>query len=348
MKKPYRRFLILFFFLIIFVNIAFVSRALMDKETVKQSEVITKFNNKPEITYNVYTKPSVLYSDNKLPEDIGYFGSMIDYITVSIQNQFAGTDQAEIKGDYTIHGVIVGLEPGAEEPTAAWNKEFPVVSKKTFQVTEQNYILSQNANIDYNHYSEFADQIDELTGYDTDHRLRVSMHINYTITTKDGQVSDELHPTLIIPLGEKYFKITKTDIDVKESVISETIEVKAPVDSGKMIAFSAIGVFCFISLFLLLFKTTEPTTTDLRRKCIKRLLKNYGKRLVAVTENIVHDSLSICNVHSMDDMVKISDEIERPIFYVYQSDITDISEFFIIELKQAYLYRITDSFQIND
>lgn len=65
------------------------------------------------------------------------------------------------------------------------------------------------------------------------------------------------------------------------------------------------------------------------------MLKSHGTRLAAVHDNLVEEVLSVCYVHSMNDMVKISDEIERPILYVFQNDLANIKEFFIIGKRQG-------------
>jgi hypothetical protein len=78
----------------------------------------------------------------------------------------------------------------------------------------------------------------------------------------------------------------------------------------------------------------------MQRKKIKKHFKAHGKRLVGVEKNLTDEALSACYVHSLEDIIKISDEIERPIFYVFQNDLADIKEFFIIDREKAYLYRV--------
>jgi hypothetical protein len=327
MTKTHKRIGIIIILAILLADAALIANELLKEETVEKKQVTAAFINTPGITYKVYLKPNILYNDNVLPEDQGYFSNIIDYISVTIQNKYSGGDGAEFKGDYSIIGEISGWEPG-EEPVPAWTKRFGIVSKKTFNTTDRELVLSQSANIDFNHFSTFAAQVDELTGYDTAQSLKVAMVVNYTVTTKDGEVTETLQPAIVIPLGQSYFKIQKNALEEKKSEIFSITKENAPVDMVRTILLSTVGLLCLIVLIVLI-KATEPTLGDIRRKRIRKLLKSYGKRLVAVADELVGDSAPVCRVHSMDDMVKISDEIERPIFYVYKNDPADMDEFLL-------------------
>lgn len=341
MTKTHKRIWIIIILAILLADAALIANELLKEETVEKKQVTAAFINTPGITYKVHLKPNILYNDNVLPEGQGYFSNIIDYISVTIQNKYSGGDGAEFKGDYSITGEITGWEAVTENPVPAWTKQFGIVSKKNFSSTDKELVLSQNANIDFNHFNDFVDQVQELTGYNTAYTLRITMFINYTVTTKDGELTESLQPAITIPLGGDYFKITKSGIDEVKSEISRTIKEKAPVDMVRLIIYATIGLLCLIILIILI-RAAEPTLTDIQRKRIRKLIKAYGKRLVAVADDLVDQSMSVCRVHSMDDMVKISDEIERPIFYIYQQDPADMNVFFITDREQAYVYYALD------
>ena len=342
MAKAHKRLGIAVIIIILLANIGLITKELLGEELMEETQTIATFSNTPGITYQVHLLPNILYNDTVLPEDQGYFTNIIDYISVTMQNKYIGVSGAEVNGDYTIIGEIIGWEAVNEDPAPAWTKQFSIVTKKKFSTTDKEFVLSQNTNINLNHFNEFVGQVDEVTEYTTAYTMKISMLINYTITTKDGELTETLQPAITIPLGDDYFKIAKTGNEEKISEITKVVEVTSPVDFRKLILFSIFGFFTLVALYLVLFKTAEPTPMNLQTRFVKKLLKENGKRLVAVHDNIVNEALSICNVHSMNDMIKISDEIERPILYVFQNDLADIKEFFIIESEKAYLYQVSD------
>lgn len=337
-RKVYKRWIIFILFFILAGGITLLTKEFLSDQTVDQSQTVLTFTNKPEVSYAVSLKQNILYSASKQPEDMGYFHALIDSISVSMNNQYSGSDKADLKGDYMIKGEIIGIETGGDEPVIAWSKEFPIISKKEFSTMGNEMTMGQDAVIDYNHFSSFADAVDELTGYKTSHKLKVTMDINYTVTTSEGQAVERLQPSVLIPLGEKFFKISKAETDEKKGEITKTITAPAPPDLFKIIPISAVCLINTIALLLLLFRTEEPSARELQRKAAGKLLKEHGKRLVALKEDLLDQCSQTCSVHSMEDMIKISDEIERPIFYKYQKDLVNLREFYIIEKDRAYLY----------
>ncbi len=340
LSKQHKRFFITVIIILFLVDIGLIINEVMKEATTEVSQVASSFSNTPGVSYQVYLKANTLYSNGVQPEDQGFFSALIDHISVAFDNKYQGVNGAEYKGDYTITGEIIGWESGTENPTPAWTKQFVISSKKTFRTTDDKLVLSQDANIDYAHFNTFVAQVGELTGYNTTYSMNVVMAVNYTIATEEGEATGSLHPTLTIPLGEKYFRIMKSGTEEMKNDITEIVEVPVPFDYAKIILFSTFGLLCLI-LLILLIQTVELTLTDIQRKQVKKIMKAHGNRIVAIEKLLPYNCLEVCNVHSMNDMVKISDEIERPILYVYKKDLSEIEEFFIIEGEKAFLFTIS-------
>jgi hypothetical protein len=338
-SKLHKRYFIMVLIILILANVGLALNEMMKKETTEETQVASSFSNTPGITYKVYLKENVLFNDLIQPEDSGYFSNLTDHIEVSFDNKYQGVNGTEYKGNYALMGEITGWEPGTETPSPAWMKQFVISSKKNFQTTDGELNFSQSANIDFSHFNAFAVQVAEQTGYNTSCTMKVTMVVNYTITTAEEEVTGTLQPSLTIPLGAKYFKITKAGNEEIKNDITKTVEVQVPIDYTKIGLFLAVSLLCLI-LIIFFISSVEPTLIDVQSKQVRKLLKSHGNRLVAVYDNIVNETLSICSVHSMSDMVKIADEIERPILYVFQNDLADIKEFFIIEHEKAYLYKV--------
>jgi hypothetical protein len=346
-SKQQKKITVTVLVLLILANLGLILNEVMKKEITEENQVMSSFSNTPGISYQVFLKENALYTETTLSEDIGYFSNLIDHIEINFENKYQGEPGTAYKGDYMIIGQIVGLENGTEEYLPAWTKQFNITSKKVFQSTDDQLTISHSTNIDYNHFNTFTEEVEKLIGYNSPCMMKILMRINYTITTSEGEVTGSLEPAVTIPLGESYFKIVKSGFDEVKEDITKTVEVPVPYDYAKIILFSTICLLCFISLFLLL-SSSEPTATDLQRRRIKKLLKIHGNRIVAIENALIYSSLDLCFVHSMADIVKISDEIERPIFYAYKDDPAEIYEFFVIDKEKVYLYRTIELVASDD
>lgn len=340
-SKQQKRLFITILIILLLVNIGLIMNEVINKETREETQISSSFSNTPGISYQVYLKENALYDDTVQPEEIGYFPAFLDYIEVTFEDKYLGVDGTEFKGDYTITGEITGWEGGSEVPVPAWTKKFVICPKKNFSTTDDKMNLAQSTKIDYNHFNAFVTEIGKLTGYITTYSMKVVMVVNYTISTEEGDVEGSLQPSLTMPLGESYFKIAKSGIEEKKDNITKNVEIPVPVDYIKISLFSTFSLLCLV-LMIIFISSAEPTLTDLQRKRVRKMFKAQGHRLVAVYDNYAAEALTICNVHSMSDLIKISDEIERPILYVFQNDPADIKEFFLFENEKAYRYQVRD------
>jgi len=341
LTKQNKRYFVIGLVVLLLVSIGLIVTEVINDEKIEVTQITASFHNTPGISYQVYYRQNALNNDTIQAEDLGYFSAFIDHIKVTFEDKYQGMSDAEYKGDYTLLGEITGWEIGTEVPAPAWTKKFVISPKKNFCTTDDKLTLSTSANIDYNHYNTFVSEIRELTGYNTNYSMKITMALDYTITTVDGDVAGSLHPSLIIPLEENYFKIVKADVEEKKNDITKTAEVAVPLNYTKISLFSAISFLCLI-LLLLIVSSVEPTLPDIQRKRVRKLLKTYGNRIAAIEKDLSYRNTEVCNVHSMGDLVKISDEIECPIFYEYKKDPAEIREFFIIDREKAYIYQLID------
>lgn len=84
---------------------------------------------------------------------------------------------------------------------------------------------------------------------------------------------------------------------------------------------------------------------NLQKNCQLKLdsnFKNHGNRLVALKSKIDVADKPCCNVRSIDDLVKIADELGRPVLYVYNPNYTEIDQFYVSGDAWIYILDIKD------
>jgi hypothetical protein len=71
---------------------------------------------------------------------------------------------------------------------------------------------------------------------------------------------------------------------------------------------------------------------------LNRIFKVYGNRLVALTGPVKGDPGQCRVVRSMDDLIRIADEVQKPVLYVYDPDSSSISKFLVYDENWLYLF----------
>jgi hypothetical protein len=174
------------------------------------------------------------------------------------------------------------------------------------------------------------------------------MNIDLTGITDKGPIEKSISPSLIIPLDVDMFEITEENIVDQTEAIEEIKQVQKPINKNLIIIYGIILVFLIIALIILIFFTKLACEKNPLEKELSRIFKKYGDRLVALNSDISITNSK--NVNSIEDLVKIADEIERPIVYKYCENkeinkfyVSDVNEMFLLDLKY-----LDNSEQTND
>jgi len=138
-----------------------------------------------------------------------------------------------------------------------------------------------------------------------------------------------------------YFNIERLNIEEKAGEIKNIVDVVQPPNKFKIVIFRiVIGLLIMLTLILIFF-TEEPSSDDIYKKKIKNIFKSHGTRLVAINNELIIANESYQDVHSIDDLVKISDELEKPIMYIYDTNITKMNNFYVIDNNGFYVYTVS-------
>jgi hypothetical protein len=146
---------------------------------------------------------------------------------------------------------------------------------------------------------------------------------------------------MTIPLLEDIFNITKKETAPITGNITEPIEIPIPVNDKIILLFSLLIVFCIIGLLIILIGTESPNAYDILKGKARKLLKNYGSRMIVIQSKTEQNYLQIYELHSIDDLIKVSDEIQKPVFYL-KDDIDIIKDyaFHVTDGNNLYVYRV--------
>ena len=310
--------------------------------TKTKMEEIVEFNYSASssIDYKVNIIENSIYNTTVLSSDNTYISALLKNIEINFTHMFEGSRNSEVSGSYNITATITG-NVGGENGNILWAKEFVLKPETKFIVNDKSSNITDNANIDYNSFNNICKEINSMIGVSTNDKLAISMNLKYTVKTDKGESYEEFKPSLSIPLNTSYFNITRQNIEEKKGEIKNQASVIIPPNMKKVILYRIIIILLIMLIIATIFATAKPDANDIYIKKIKKVFKTHGTRLVAINNKIA------CNmdeneqaVHSIDDLVKISDELGKPIIYIYNRDIKKMNSFYVIEDKCTYVYSV--------
>lgn len=333
-KKQKITFISIFLLLIILVAVL-IYKTISNPGFEDKKVQLYSYNYKSQIDYNVYLKQNNLYKENYLDEGKIYITEFIDYIDASLKYEFTGEKAVNIKGEYNIIAKINAFTGEGEELINIWERDFPIKQHIRFNTKDGKVLISERVKLNLSDYNSFVKEIKNTSKINCNTDLTLIININLTGTTVNGTIEKTISPSLIIPLDVDMFEITKEDVVDETEAIEEVKQVQKPINRKFIIIYGIIIIFLIIALIILIFFTKLACDKNPFEKELLRIFKKYGDRLVALNSDI--NITNSKNVKSIEDLVKIADEIERPIVYKYCENYKEINKFYVSDANEIFI-----------
>lgn len=191
----------------------------------------------------------------------------------------------------------------------------------------------------------FEDNVNAMSntlGFNLNNKLTLMWNVSIQAKTDKGIVTEQLTPTMEIPLNEKYFEIKGNLSQEKKGTIEKTKKVLSPSYNKKIIASWVIEGICIVLLLFMVFFTSPLIITSAHQKKLHRIFKNHGIRMVAVNSDMSQMSNEFVEISSIDDLVKIADDFGRPIFYKNSSNLEEITKFYVVDGGNVFVVDIKE------
>ncbi|MFT9495127.1 DUF5305 family protein [Anaerosolibacter sp.] len=323
-------------------------RELKVPSLAEEKAVLYSYKHKTDAKYRVFLKPNILYDANSLVEGQLYLTKFVDYIRTYFQYEFTGETDAEIFGDYAVVAAVEGYIEEKEKIKTIWKKEFTLIPKTDFKTKDRKITIDKEVSIRLEEYNIFATQVSETSKANVPVKLSLLMNINIKADTGKEIMEERLTPALIIPLNTNYFEIVKGGMEEKPGAIEETKQVPQPPNKNLIILYSTAIVTFATGLIYLVFFTSIAPPIDPLVKQLNCIFKKYGSRLVALNSELALICETYSKVRSIDDLVRIADELGRPIMYQYHSNPKDITQFYIMGDTLMYIFDIRDGLNMGE
>lgn len=308
----------------------------------EQKIPVYTYNNRGSINYTVFLKPNNLYESNSLEEGKFYITEFVGHISTNFNYEFTGERTPDLKGKYEILAKVQGFTGEGEKLKNIWEKNYVILRNKSFEIKDTTKTITEEVKLNLEPYNEFVKEIKEASKISSQTMLTLVMNITVEGTTDKGPIEETISPSLIIPLDTAMFEIGgNTTID-KPGVIEETTQVQIPVNPKTVLLYGIIiGLLTLALIFVIFFIKIAPSK-DPYEKLLKKVFKNHGDRLVALNSELLINNSNTISVKSIEDLVKIADEIGKPILYKYSQDYKEINKFYISHEEQVYVLDISE------
>lgn len=309
---------------------------------IKEEEKVKyEYSNAVNVNYDVFVMTNKLYTKDKLEEQPFYLTKFVKDITVKFNMLFNSSTEAKINGEYEITAQLQGYEIEQEEKHVIWTKKIESIPKVTFDKNDKGHSITTEISIPYKTYNDFTDAIMEEARANTEAEIIVNLIGKKSIVIGDDTKEVPIKAVAAIPLVKSYFGITKEGTKASKEVGKETIKIEIPPNKDLVIFDGILAFTSLLGMAAVLLFTKQSTLEDKYINKRKGLFREHGSRMVAVDYIEEPNELEHCRVLVLDDLIKIADEIEKPVFYKQDEDVLKITKFYVRDQNLLYMYEVS-------
>lgn len=327
--------------LLVLVSLLFLYEKGIKKYSSEETKVVYEYEKVADVDYQVNLKQNSLYNMESVPEETYFITAFTKSIETTFNYQFEGESGTGIEGNYDITALLEGYEELDEVQKTLWKKEFTIMPTKSFKGKDKIEIIEEKITVSLAEYINYVEKFIEESKVDSPVKMTVAMNVNLNAKTPKGDVEEKASPGIEIPLNKNVFEITKKNTGTDTGAIEKTEAIITGPNIPAIIIFSLTSV-AFLLLIIYIIVFTTEIEQDPLESYVGKIFKNYGNRLVALNEDIHLPSNNTFIVYSIEDLVKIADEIAMLIFYQYKENHKEIEEFYVFQDQSVFYFSVKE------
>jgi hypothetical protein len=287
--------------------------------------------------YKAYLKNNTVYNGKEYlsPNEGNLFRKLVNNITGSFSYNFYISNTSQISGNYKFLATI---------KTSEWSKTYTLINTKNFNLTNSTtYSFTENFPINYSFYEQKITEITNETGVGVQNaELIIKCNIKLTASSENANIYKSFTPAINISLRKQTIdisdKLTFRSADSKTEQKTINIpDIKKEKNMWTNITYAFLGITLVV---FALTKTEKKPISKLQRK-FRNIKKKYREYIIEIEEPLNPEGVEYIHIKSMDDLIRLSEEMGKPIFYYDNpSESTEKYEFFVLEEYTYYVFSL--------
>lgn len=300
------------------------------------------YNELGNVDYRVYLKDNDYYDESYLDAGMQYIASLINTINVDFNYEVHTTEELDYNYNYEITANLV-ITDRNNSSKVLYERPETLVNKKTIQVTDNNFVINEDVDIDYDVYNDYVNAFKSDYALNVDSNLIITLRVTtdgeYALTGDSLNLDNEI--SITIPLSEQTIDITmQTDEKLNNNGVISNVTasgINSPISLVAGIIFDLLGIG-LIGLAIYIYLSTDYK--DIYEAEVNRILKNYDRLIVTskrpnIDENKFENKI---RVMSIEELIDVYETTKQPI--IYYEVIPGEKSYFIV-MNDNTLYKLT-------
>ena len=331
-KIKIRNILIIMFLLMIILGGILIFSSISKISTIGNRE-------SGNVDYKVYLKDNDFYQDKYLGKGMQYIASLINTVNISFDYSNKYSSVVNYEYDYNIKAKILVTDK-YDNSKILYTKEEVLVDNKHGKGVDDQFILLEELDIDYDKYNSYVTAFKDTYSLDVDSNLVLTMNISNRGSYNNKELSNKTSELNIsIPLTKNTIDITMNTNKLDNSM---DIAIDEKVISNKLAFIAGVAMIALSLLIIIILILSKKGKNDIYRSEINKILKNYDRLIITSSQPNIDETnyKNIIRVMSIEELIDVNEISNEPI--IYYEVVPNEKSYFIV-LKQDTLYKLTIS-----
>ncbi len=340
-RKSTRRVYAILGALILVISIFVIIANLSHKIEISIKEKIYSYSSNLNYDYKVNLKPNEYINDKTLGMDYpAYVTDLIDNISLNLDYNYNSDKQTNIAYEYDILGKMqVVYTRDGEEQKIIENDE--VIKDNKTGSSETNKIdIKENLLLDLKQENSMLKKFEQEMGMSISAKYKVILNVRIKTNVENENVDFEDKKIIEIDLGAKTTKIESPDNKSLSNSISK--DEKTTIDNNNKVAIVIAAIFALVGIRMLIYVIQTRDANYIRNESkeeVNYILKTCNEKIVEIDNMPQEADISVVNVKEFDELIKLSEELFKPILY-WENKEKEEYYFMVISNQIRYEYVI--------
>ena len=322
-RKTLRRTYIIIFLAIAFLSLYFLYDSFNSenkKNMVKSN--IYEYKNKYSYTYDVNMLENEYIEKDNIGEENVYITSLMDNANINMKYLYTANQSSDITYNYQIVGYLEAIYMKDDKEQKVWKESDIIVPARDLQVTSDTFEINEEFSINIKDKIQRIKDFQEELGMQVQTKYIVYLGVTTNTQIMGKTVTNVYSPDIIFDIGTKTTTVsTSVEETYKPEVVTRMVqESDDMVQIKKSIATITLIVSALGILFIIVKTANTNTVKNEYKVELNRIIKGCSEKLVEVNSRIDTEGQSIVDVKEFDEVLKVSEELFKPILYWNNED----------------------------
>ena len=324
--------------IIIIFSCVNIGNMITKTNTINSNKEIYNYTNKFKYNYTVNLIENQFIPTRTFEmSDEAFITDLIDNINMNFMYNYTGSENSNISYDYEVVGVLSAVYTENGNEHKVWEKEDVLKPVVSTSVTGNNIAINENIVLDLRTQNALVKAFEDQMKMSVAANYKVLLKVTTKTEIEGEQIKNEYVPFVTIDLAKKITSIYGENDLEKTEYISKDFAEKVDMSVTILVVNIILFIGSLAVLGLMLKSRTINIVKNEYRQELNRILKLCQDKIVQVSQNPTLDKQNIVDVTDFGEIIKVSEELFKPILYYYSEE-KEEAEFSVISNSIVYRY----------